>query len=100
MSVTTFTRWKGGNEAEIIAAAKLAREFMIKHGAEAVRLDRFHNAQFIGEWLVQSRYPDWTTYGKAQDGLANDPGYQAMLAKVMGMAQLMGRTTLVGYNIE
>lgn len=100
MSITAFSRWKGGNPAEIIAAAKLAREFMMKHGAQSVRLSRFHHGQFLGDWLVIVRYVDWAAYGKGMDGLSKDAAYQALVAKVSGMAQMVGRSILTDHDIE
>ena len=49
MSVTTFGRWKGGNEKEMVQAAKEARKLFIKHGATAVQFHRFHNGAFMGD---------------------------------------------------
>jgi hypothetical protein len=100
MSITTFTRWKGGNEKDMVQAAKEARKLFMKHGATAVQVHRFHNGPFMGEWLVSISYPDWSSYGKAQDGLASDASYQKLVGKVGGMAQVAGRATLVGYDIE
>ena len=100
MTVTTFTRWKGGKPDDMVNAAKTARSHIMKHGAEMVRLSRFQTGQFVGEWLVVVRYADWTSYGKAQDGLAKDAGYQKLLGQVSGMAELTGRNVLVGFDIE
>jgi len=100
MPVTTFARWKGGNPTEIVEAAKQARTYHIKHGAEAVRLSRYHSGPFVGEWLVVAHYRDWTTYGKAVDGMTNDAEYQALVGRVMGIAQMVDRSTLVEYSLD
>src|SRR5437764_1150681 len=53
-----------------------------RHGAELFRFSRFHTGNFAGEWLVVTRYANWTAYAKAQDGLAKDDEFHDLLKRV------------------
>lgn len=100
MGVKAFIRWKGGNEADMVQAAKEARPMFLRHGASDMTVSRFNNGAFLGEWLVTVEYPNWTAYGRAQDGLGQDKEFQALSAKVASMAQVVGRTTLKTYDLS
>jgi hypothetical protein len=49
----------------MIKTAKQAKAIFEKHGAEFLRLSRFHTGAWAGEWLVATRYSSWEVYGKA-----------------------------------
>jgi hypothetical protein len=73
MSITQFSRFKSDKTEEMIKNAKNAKTIFEKHGAEFLRVSRFHTSAWAGEWLVVTRYASWEVYGKAQEGLAKDP---------------------------
>jgi hypothetical protein len=98
-AITQLTRFKGGKQDEMIAAAKKAKAIIEKHGAELFRISRFHTGNFAGEWLVVSRYANWAAYGKAQDGLAQDKEFQKLLAHVMSIAEMTARNVTVGIDL-
>lgn len=75
MSITQFTRFKSDKTEEMIKNAKNAKTIFEKHGAEFLRVSRFHAGPRAGDWLVVTRYANWEVYGKAQEGLAKDPAY-------------------------
>lgn len=50
-----FTRFKTDNREEMIKSAKQAKKIFEKHGAEFLRLSRFHTGMWAGEWLAASR---------------------------------------------
>ena len=99
MAIVQFTRFKGGKPEEMIAAAKKAKGHWEKSGAEWFRISRFHTGEWAGQWLISARFADWTVYGKANDALTKDAEYQKLLAGVMGMAELTGRSIAVGIDI-
>ena len=76
MAITQMTRFKSDKTEEMIKNARNAKAILEKHGAEFLRLSRFHTGIWAGEWLVVSRYANWEVYGKAQEGLAKDPAFQ------------------------
>ena len=99
MAVVQFTRFSGGQSEDVIANAKKAKVLWMKHGAEIVYMNRFHTGQWTGQWLFVVRFPDWATYGKAQEGVSKDPEFQKLLAHVLTIAKLEGRSVLVGADI-
>ena len=62
-------------------------------------MSRFHTGPWIGDWLVVTRYSNWEVYGKAQEGLANDPAWAKLLAHTASIAQLMGRNITVSVEL-
>ena len=99
MAITQMTRYKSDKTEEMINNAKEAKIIFEKHGAEFLRLSRFHTGIWAGEWLFVSRYANWEVYGKAQEGLAKDPAFAKILAKTTSIAQLMGRNITVSVDL-
>jgi uncharacterized protein (DUF1330 family) len=99
MSITQFTRFKSDKTEEMIKNAKNAKTIFEKHGAEFLRISRFHAGTWAGDWLVVTRYASWEVYGKAQEGLAKDPAYAKLMANTASIAQLMGRSINVGVDL-
>jgi hypothetical protein len=96
MWITQLTRFKSNHPEQMVNAYKTGKMLFEKHGAEWLRLSRFHSGPFTGEWLAISRYADWAAYGKAQEGLANDPDYAKMLAHMQSFAEMTARSVTVG----
>ena len=46
-----------------------------QHGAEFLRMSRFHTGMWAEEWLIVTRYASWEVYGKVQEKVANDPAF-------------------------
>lgn len=67
MSIAQFTRFKSDKSEEMIAAAREAKAIFERHGAEFLRLSRFHTGAWAGEWLAVTRYSNWEVYGKVQE---------------------------------
>ena len=93
MAIVQFARFKTDKPEEMIKTAKQAKAIFEKHGAEFLRLSRFHTGEWAGQWLVTTRYSSWEAFGKAQDGLAKDPAWAKLIANTAGIARLMGRAT-------
>ena len=99
MAITSMTRFKSDKAEEMAKAAKQAKKIVEKHGAEFLRMSRFHTGPWIGEWLVVTRYPNWEAYGRAQEGMAKDPAWAKLLADTAKIAQMMGRNITVGVDL-
>jgi len=99
MAITQMTRFKSDKTEEMIKNAKNAKTIFEKHGAEFLRLSRFHTGIWAGEWLVVTRYASWEVYGKAQEGLAKDPAFAKLMANTATIAQLMGRNITVSIDL-
>jgi hypothetical protein len=99
MAITQFTRFKSDKPEEMVKRAKQAKTIFEKHGAEFLRLSRFHTGVWAGEWLVVTRYASWEVYGKVQEAVAKDPEFAQLLANTATISQLMGRNIAVGVDL-
>jgi hypothetical protein len=99
MAITSMTRFKSDKTEEMIKNAKQAKKIVEKHGAEFLRISRFHTGLWVGEWLVVTRYSSWEVFGKAQEGLAKDPDRAKLLAQTATVAQITGRNITVGIDL-
>jgi hypothetical protein len=98
-TIAQFTRFKSNNAEEMIKTAKLAKAIFEKHGAEFLRLSRFHTGVFAGEWLIVTRYSSWEVYGSTQEKVARDPDFAKLYAHTASFAELMGRNISVGIDL-
>jgi hypothetical protein len=99
MPILQLTRFKSDKAEEMISIAKQAKAIFEKHGAEFLRLSRFHTGVWAGEWLVSTRYSSWEVYGKVQEAVAKDPAFAKLMAHTNTVAQLMGRNIAVGIDL-
>jgi hypothetical protein len=99
MAIVQLTRFKSDNAAEMIKAAKQAKALFEKHGAEYLRLSRFHTGMWTGEWLVATRYASWEVFGKVQEGLAKDSSFAKLMANMKAFAELTSRNITVGVDL-
>jgi hypothetical protein len=99
MSVVQFTRFKSDKAEEMVKIAKQAKTIFEGHGAEFLRLSRFHTGLWAGEWLVATRYDSWEVYGKVQEAVAKDPAFAKLMAETMTVAELRGRNIAVGVDL-
>jgi hypothetical protein len=98
-AITQMTRFKSDKTEEMVKNAKNAKIIFEKHGAEFLRMSRFHTGVWAGEWLVVTRYSSWEAYGKAQQGLAKDPDFAKLMANTANIAELSGRNITVGIDL-
>jgi hypothetical protein len=99
MPIVQFTRFKTDNAEEMVQIARQAKKIFEKHGAEFLRLSRFHTGPWAGEWLVTTRYSNWEAYGKVQDAVAKDPEFAQVQADGMKIAELQSRNIAVGIDL-
>lgn len=99
MPIVQFTRFKTDKPEEMIKIVRQAKKIFEKHGAEFLRLSRFHTGQWAGELLVATRYSNWEVYGKVQEAVANDPEFTQVQADGMKISQLQGRNIAVSIDL-
>ncbi|MCP3388379.1 hypothetical protein NLM27_06230 [Bradyrhizobium sp. CCGB12] len=99
MPIVQFTRFKTDKPEEMVKIVRQAKKIFEKHGAEFLRLSRFHTGQWAGELLVSTRYSNWEVYGKVQEAVANDPEFAQLQADGMKIAQLQGRNIAVSIDL-
>jgi hypothetical protein len=99
MAIVQFTRFKSDKPEEMIKATKQAKAIFEKHGAEFLRLSRFHSGTWAGEFLISTRYSSWEVYGKVQEALAKDEAFAKLYAHTATFAELRGRNIAVGIDL-
>ena len=99
MAIVQFTRFKSDKPDDMIKTARQAKAIFEKHGAEFLRLSRFHTGLWAGEFLVTTRYASWEAYGKVQEAVAKDEAFAKLYAHTATFATLMGRNIAVGIDL-
>ena len=99
MAIVQFTRFKSDKPEEMVKNVKQAKAIFEKHGAEYLRLSRFHAGAWAGEWLVVTRYASWEVYGKVQEAVAKDEAFAKLQANTLTFAELTGRSIAVGVDL-
>jgi hypothetical protein len=99
MPIVQFTRFKTDKPDQMVQLVKRAKTIFEKHGAEFLRLSRFHTGSWAGELLVTTRYSSWEVYGKVQEAVAKDPEFAQVLADGLKIAELQGRNIAVGIDL-
>jgi hypothetical protein len=98
-TITSFTRFKSNKTEEMVKAAKQGKAIFEKHGAEFLRMSRFHTGMWAGEWLIVTRYASWEVYGKVQEAVAKDEAFAKLMAHTATIAELTGRNISVGVDL-
>jgi hypothetical protein len=49
-TITQFARFKSDNAEEMVKTAMQSKAIFEKHGAEFLRMSRFHTGMWAGEW--------------------------------------------------
>ena len=100
MPIVQFTRFKTDKTEEMVQIVRQAKKIFEKHGAEFLRLSRFHTGPWAGELLVATRYSSWEVYGKVQEAVAKDPEFAQVQADGMKIADLQGRNIADGIDLS
>ena len=99
MPIVQFTRFKTDKVEETVQIIRQAKKIFEKHGAEFLRLSRFHTGHWAGELLVTTRYSSWEVYGKVQEAVSKDPEVAQVQADGMKIAELQGRNIAVSIDL-
>ncbi len=99
-AITQFARFKSDNAEEMVKTAKQSKAIFEKHGAEFLRMSRFHTGMWAGEWLIVTRYASWEVYGKTQEAVAKDEAFAKLYAHTATFAELTGRNISVGVDLR
>ncbi|MGY4488413.1 hypothetical protein ACVWWR_007604 [Bradyrhizobium sp. LM3.2] len=74
MPIVQFTRFKTDKAEEMVQLIRRAKKIFEKHGAEFLRLSRFHTGAWTGELLVATRYSSWGGLRQSAGGRGKGPG--------------------------
>ncbi|APG11621.1 hypothetical protein ABIF65_002967 [Bradyrhizobium japonicum] len=99
MPIVQFTRFKTDKVEETVQIIRQAKKIFEKHGAEFLRLSRFHTGPWAGELLVTTRYSNWEVYGKVQEAVSKDAEFAQLQADGMKIAELQGRNIAVSIDL-
>jgi len=92
MTVVSVSRWKGNSQDT--SHAKQIAPVLKRHGAISVRIGNCIAGAYAGQVFGVITFPDWETYGKAMQGLSDDPEYQKVLAELSSTFQLQERSIM------
>jgi hypothetical protein len=98
MTVTSVTRFSGGNRDSILVTAKKAKEIFQRVGGD-FRLGQIYSGSHIGNWVAVLSFPDWGACGAAMKSLSSDPEYQKMMAELGSISQAVDRTFVLGVDV-
>jgi hypothetical protein len=90
-AVSQATFYKGGALGDTRSSAGEARDIFLAAGASDYLFTRVTAGVRVGQWMSSARFADWAAYGAAQDKLAADQVFAALLARVAGWAEMTGR---------
>jgi hypothetical protein len=99
MAIYLVTHRKGGNSADVIAAASRLKALATKHGAEDLQLHTEVAGPAAGQWVLVIRFSDWASYGRAMESAQADPTTQAVLADLEKIAEMTSRRLGAGVDI-
>ena len=99
MPIVQFSRFKTDKAEEMIRVIRQAKKIFEKHGAEFLRLSRFHTGPWAGDLLVTTRYANWEVYGKVQEAVSKDPEFAQVQADGMQIAELQSRNIAISIDL-
>jgi hypothetical protein len=94
MTILNVSRWKGNLE-QATPIAREAAAIVKKHGAVSVRIGPCYSGPHAGQFYVGIAFPDWATFGTAQQGLAADADFRRLYAEASKVVELQERSILV-----
>ena len=71
----------------------------LKHGAQQLQLNRVHTGPETGLWAVAITFSNWESFGRAQEAIAADAEFQALMTQVGSISELISRRILVGIDL-
>jgi hypothetical protein len=98
MPITHVTRFRGKME-DAVPLAKQAGPLIKRYGATSVVLGYCHSGAHTGQISLVAIFPDWATYGRAWQGISDDPEYRRLLSESLRVAELMDRSVIVTQEV-
>ena len=99
MAIVVVSRWKG-NYAQALPIVRQAAAILKQQGASSARIGRCHSGPDTGQIYTAITYPDWTTYGSAQQqSQAGDSEFQRVFAEFATVVELQDRSVIVADDL-
>jgi hypothetical protein len=94
MAIVSVSRWEGpAEQAEPIA--RQTASVLKGVGATSFRFGPCFAGPDAGKLFVAITYPDWATFGRAQQALANHAEYQRLYAEALKIGRLHDRSLIM-----
>jgi hypothetical protein len=94
MAVVVVARWKGDLE-QATPLVKEVASGLKRHGAVSVHVGPCYSGAHAGQILTAVSYPDWETFGKAQQALATDPQLKQPYSEATKIMEIQERSVIV-----
>jgi hypothetical protein len=98
MSIVIVTRWKSTLDQALPIAREVA-PVLKKHGAVSVRFGPCYAGPDAGKLYVAITFPDWASFGRAQQALAADAQWQKLYAQALKIGELQDRSIIVAEDL-
>jgi hypothetical protein len=98
MAIVVVTRWKGDYQ-QALPIARQGAAIQKRHGATSFRFGPCYAGPDTGLLFVAVTYPDWATYGRAQQALAADAEWQQALGEATRLAELHDRSVIIAEEL-
>ena len=99
MAIVVLSRWKGSYE-QALPIARQATAILKRHGATSSRIGPCHAGPGTGLIYTAVTYPDWATYGSAQQATqAAGSEFQRVMAEAAKVVELQDRSVIVAEEL-
>ena len=98
MAIISVSRWKGSAE-QAMPIAKQVAAILKGHGASSVRAGPCYAGGDAGKFYVAITFPDWATFGRAQQALSTDAQYQRVYAEALKIGELQDRSVIASEEL-
>jgi hypothetical protein len=98
MAIVSVSRWKASAEQALPIARQVA-PILKGHGATSVRFGPCYSGPDAGCVYVAITFPDWASFGRAQQTLAADAQYQRSYAEALKIGELQDRSLIVAEEL-
>jgi len=98
MSIVSVSRW-AVNPDQALPIAKEAAPILKEHGAISVRFGPCYSGPDTGAVFVAITYPDWDSFGAAQQALSADIRWQRLYKEAQEVGELQDRSLIVAEEL-
>ena len=98
MSIVSVSRWTASPE-QAMPIAKEVAAILKEHGAISVRFGPCFAGPDAGAVFVAITYPDWESFGAAQQALSADADWQRLYKEALEIGELRDRSLIVAEEL-
>jgi hypothetical protein len=98
MAIVVVSRWKASYE-QALPIARQGAAIIKRHGATSFRIGPCHSGPDAGQIYTAVAYPDWASYGRAQQALSADAEWQRLYGEALKIGELQDRSVIVAEEL-